>query len=467
MVSAELAPYLRATETGDAVAALSQALAQAGHRVTVALPRFEGLEEAGLMVARRLSELECPGSDPVTVYDGQLPSGVGVVLFESPQLKPRPGVYGDGKDYADNATRFATLCRASAALCRQRAQQGKRFDVLHAHDWPGALLTLMSGVPPVVLTVHNPDRQGSMTWKEVDALGLELDDAQRERLKAGSRANLLKAGALGAKVVTTVSPSAAVDLKDSAAHDPLASALLEGEVEVFGVLGGVDYSVYNPATDTALSTRYDAEAPEKKGNSKTAFCRELELELDPERPLVVYAAPIEKDFGAHSVASILPQLLQLDINVVIVGAATSKALLRQFGAAKLKRLPNYRFIETGSAAEQRKALAAADIALCPGQLNRSGLAVRVAQRYGAVPVACAIAGNRDAIVDCDANLKAGSGFLFPPDEPEGLLVATERAVAASHVAGWGKLRQRLMRLDLGWEGPARRYAQLYRMALAG
>ncbi len=465
MVTAELAPYLRATETADAVAALSQALAQAGHRVTLALPRFAGLEESGLMVARRLSELPCRDADPITVYDGQLPSGVGIVLFESAQLEPRDGVYGDGKDYADNPLRFATLARAAVALCEQRAQQGKRFDVVHAHDWPGAMMTLVAGAPPIVLTIHNPERQGSLTWKELDALNLPLDEAQRERLKAGARANVLRAGVLNSKVVTTVSPSVAAELRDVETYGALASALTESGEEVFGVLGGVDYSVYNPSTDTALSTRYDAEAPEKKGNSKTALCRELELELEPERPLVVYAAPIDKDFGAHWVASILPQLLKLDVNLLVVGSGTSKALLRQFGAAKLKRMPNYRFIESSSPAEQRKALAAADIALCPGQLQRTGLAARVAQRYGAVPVACSLSGNRDAIVDCDANLQSGTGFLFAPEDAEQLLSATERAVAASHVPGWGRLRQRIMRLDLGWEGPARRYAQLYRMAL--
>jgi len=176
MVSAELAPYLRETEAADAVASLSRALTQMGHRVTVAMPRFEGADEAGLMVARRLSPLELPTGERVTVFDGQLPSGVSVVLFESEQLTPRRGAYRAGpKEYADNPARFTTLCRAAVALCEQRAQQGTPFQVIHAHDWAGAIVTLLPGRLPVVLTVHDASRQGSISMKDFEALGIEVD----------------------------------------------------------------------------------------------------------------------------------------------------------------------------------------------------------------------------------------------------------------------------------------------------
>lgn len=466
MVTAELAPYMRESEAGDAVASLSRALTQIGHRVTVAMPGFEGVEQAGLMVARRLSPLELPTGERVTVFDGQLPSGVGVVLFESERLSPRRGAYGqDGKEHPDNPARFTTLCRAAVALCQQRAQQGMPFEVIHAHDWPGAIISLLPRPLPVVLTVHDASRQGSITVKEFDGLGIDADAEQRERLRFGSRANLLKAGMLSANVVATVAQSAAAELRDPELFGAMATSLAEMGVEVFGVLGGVDYAVYNPATDTALSSRFDAEAPEKKGSSKTALCRELEFELDPERPLIVYAGGIEKERGADLVAAALPGLLKLEANVLVVGTGDSKSLLRQFGSAKLKKLPNYRFIDDGSGAPRRRAIAAADIALCPDRARKSGHDVRVAQRYGAAPVALAVSGSRDAIVDCDAELLTGTGFLFEEDRADALLAAVERASAACYRPGWGKLRQRIMRLDLGWEGPARRYAQLYRMAL--
>jgi starch synthase len=69
----------------------------------------------------------------------------------------------------------------------------------------------------------------------------------------------------------------------------------------------------------------------------------------------------------------------------------------------------------------------------------------------------------DAVVDCDADLETGTGFLFDKPSAAGLVGATERALTAyASEAGWARLKRRAMRLDLAWDRPARRYAQVYR-----
>src|SRR5687767_4538992 len=169
----ELSPLVKVGGLGDVVAALSKALRQLGHKVTLAMPRFPALERGGLLVARRLTPLTFPMGDAqveVTVYDGRLGSGVELSLFDVPGLYDREGVYGaGGQDYADNARRFAVFCRATAELVRQRAQSGSPFDVVHVHDWSSSLLPVYlrelekntGGKPtPVVLTVHNLAHQG-------------------------------------------------------------------------------------------------------------------------------------------------------------------------------------------------------------------------------------------------------------------------------------------------------------------
>jgi starch synthase len=89
-----------------------------------------------------------------------------------------------------------------------------------------------------------------------------------------------------------------------------------------------------------------------------------------------------------------------------------------------------------------------------------------AQRYGAAPVACHTGGLGDTIVDCDAELETGSGFLFDKPTAAALLGGVQRALAAMTSARWGALRRRMMRLDLGWDRPARRYATVYRAAVS-
>ena len=56
---------------------------------------------------------------------------------------------------------------------------------------------------------------------------------------------------------------------------------------VVGIVNGVDYGVWNPATDSNLAARYDAEDPSNKARCKGALQKELGLALEPDAPLVV------------------------------------------------------------------------------------------------------------------------------------------------------------------------------------
>jgi starch synthase len=89
----------------------------------------------------------------------------------------------------------------------------------------------------------------------------------------------------------------------------------------------------------------------------------------------------------------------------------------------------------------------------------------VAQRYGALPVAEALGGIPDVVVDMDAELETGTGFTYDRESDDALLGAVERAVSAFGRPEFSLLRRRIMRRDLGWDRPARRYVQVYRRLL--
>jgi starch synthase len=114
----------------------------------------------------------------------------------------------------------------------------------------------------------------------------------------------------------------------------------------------------------------------------------------------------------------------------------------------------------------RRACGAADIVILPARYEATATFARIAQRYGALPVAQASGAHLDAIVDADAALDTGTGFLYEEHTATALAAAVSRAVAAFSAPRWAALRRRVMRLDLAWDRPARRYAQVYKQAKA-
>jgi starch synthase len=485
-VATELGPYVKVGGLADVTASLTKALRGLGHKVTIVLPRFPVFEASGLLVARRLTPLKltldraASRTVEVTLYDGRLASQVDLVLVDAaPQGKSlfdRPGVYGErGEDYPDNAQRFAILSRAAVELARLRAETTTPFDVIHCHDWPTALVPaflrdLRRDVPALaatrsVMTIHNLSHQGVFPKELLPELGLDWDAFSIDGIEFYGGLNVLKHGILCADAVTTVSDSYARDIQTEAHGAKLDGVLRARGASLLGILNGVDYGVWNPATDSALPTRYDAQDLTGKARCRGALQRELGLPLDLEAPLVVNVGRIVPQKGIDALVPAIPRLLaSTDAQVVVAGDGDPgvMAMLEDAAGRSHGRMV---FVRAASEALVHRLLAAADLVLVPSRYEPCGLVQMYAQRYGAVPVATATGGIVDTIVDCDARLETGTGFLFNDVTPSGILAALERAIAARGAYArdaWPALVRRVMRLDRGWERPARRYEQVYR-----
>jgi len=457
---AELAPYVRETEASDSVAALVKALRQLGHRVTVAAPRSPGFEAGGLLAARRLTPLSLADGSEVNVLDGQLASGAELVLFDLPGLFDRDGIYGEGGvSYVDNAARFASFARSVAALVDQRKEQGKAVEVVHAHDAAASLvpLALRGRSVPVVFTIHDIARRADFPESAKDVLGF----SDLSSLAVGGGLSGLASAVQLASAVTTVSARYAEEILDPARSGALASVLAGLPEPVLGIASGVDYATCNPATDTALESRFDAEDPSNKGRSKIAMLKKLELELAVDRPLLVFLGDLATEPGADALFDALPEILKLDLGLVVANTGRAAAAER-FQARVREYAGDFACASNVDERFSRQLLAGADLALVLSAGGPGGTRQLFAQRYGAVPIAFASGGLVDAIVDADAELETGTGFLFDSLEVESLLGALSRAFSAYGNPAFARLRRRVMRLDVAWDRPARRYAQLYR-----
>jgi starch synthase len=468
-VTTELAPYVKVGGLADVSSALPKTLKALGHRVTILMPRYAAFDDSGLLMARRLTPLALTLGEKthnVTVYDGRLSSQVELTLIEAPGLFDRAGIYGErGEDYPDNAVRFAVLARAAAELAKQRAADGNPYDVVHANDWATGLVAKymkdLGVTTPSVLTIHNVAHQGVFPKDQLEAIGLGAEDFTVGGIEFYGGINLLKQGIQSADVVTTVSTTYAREIQTDGQGHRL-EGVLRAKGKVVGIVNGVDYGVWNPATDSNLAARFDAEDASNKARCKGALKKELGFALEPDVPIVASVGRVVPQKGSDLVAEVVPRLLRgSDCKVVIAGIG-DPGLMDKLASAVDRSHGNAVYLKEASEALVHRVFAAADVVLVPSRFEPCGLVQMYAQRYGALPVARATGGLVDTIIDCDAKLETGTGFLFDDDTADGLYGATQRALSAFTSPRWGALRRRVMRLDRGWERAARQYEQTYK-----
>jgi starch synthase len=318
-------------------------------------------------------------------------------------------------------------------------------------------LALRGQSVPVVFTIHDIARKAEFPDSARDALG--FPDLSSLAL-AGGLSGVASAVQL-ASAVTTVSSRYAEEILDPALAGALAGVLAGLPEPVLGIASGVDYATCNPATDTALESRFDAEDPSNKGRSKVATLKKLELELAVDRPLLVFLGDLGREAGADALFESLPEILKLDWGLVIANTGTPAAAER-FQAVAREYSGDCTCVSNVDERFSRQLLAGADLALILSAGGPGGTRQLFAQRYGAVPIAFASGGLVDAIVDADVELETGTGFLFDALDAESLVGALSRAFSAYGNPAFARLRRRVMRLDVAWDRPARRYAQLYR-----
>lgn len=496
-VVTELSPVLRASSAADAVFSLTKALKSLGHRVTIAMPRYDAFERAGILVARRLTPMKLPGvttpkvPSEVVLFDARLSSGVELVLFDAKGPDGESLYQGvepkdlERIDPADSLSilRFSTLCRAAVEHARQRAIAGQPYDVLHAHDWATAPTTYLARAAEelaglrTMLTLHDLSGQVVFGREALGALGLDAAHFTPETLEFYGGVSFAKAGILAADAITAPSPAYAAALLTPEGGERLDGVLraragrARHPEPVLGVQHGIDASVYNPAIDSALATRYDADDFSNKGRCKSALLKSLELEIAPERPLFAYLGRLDEPAVVAMLTDAAKQILKQD-GAILLGAQPALAAggspAIEALRAQLARAPHQsKLIPRCDEATAHRLLAAADFVLVPALREPTGVPAARAQRYGAVPVASRTGGLVDAVVDADAALESGTGLLFDEPTGEALVGAIGRAFAAYSNPRFGALVRRVLRLDLGWDRPARRYAQLYRTLVGG
>ena len=130
--------------------------------------------------------------------------------------------------------------------------------------------------------------------------------------------NLLKGGIVFADYVTTVSPTYAREILTPEFGFGLEGVLRNRADRLLGILNGIDIDRWNPETDSYLPANYSVIDRSGKQVCKQALQREFQL---PETsvPLLGVIARLTSQKGLDLVATIIPQLMAMDLQLVMLG----------------------------------------------------------------------------------------------------------------------------------------------------
>ncbi|TAK53159.1 MAG: glycogen synthase GlgA [Gammaproteobacteria bacterium] len=450
----------------DFAAGLGHALARAGEQLRVLLPYFGSVQGAG--EAPVIAEL--PGGGCLRELRPR-PRGLRIWLVDQPHWRARAGnpyTAPDGRGWPDDGPAFSAFSRLAAQLAGDRLGLGWRADVVHANDWPTALVPvwlMLERVPVAsVFTIHNLAYQGLFPASSGAGFGLPPWLFHPEALEYWGQWSFLKGGLVFADRLTTVSPSYAAEIRTPAFGEGLDGVLRARGPDLEGIVNGIEEDAWNPARDPALPAHFSAARPAGRTQCVRSLRAELGLTVADDVPLAAFVGRVQPQKGIAELLAALPQLLELPLAVAVLGSgdATLEAGLRAAAARYPGRCSVTLRYDDGLG---RRLCAGSDLLLMPSRFEPCGLTQLYAMRYGCIPVAHAVGGLRDTITDATpAALGDGSatGVLYGSGTAAGLVGAVRRALSLrADPERWQRLQQAGMRGHHGWGPGAAAYQRIY------
>jgi len=166
-------------------------------------------------------------------------------------------------------------------------------DVIHLNDWHTSLVAVYlkqpdGGGPRAVYTAHNLGSayQGTFPAKLLAVTGLKSTDPGVTDMLHDGQLNLARAGLACADMVNTVSEKYAQEIETPESGPNISDLVQARRKDVWGILNGIDYGVWNPATDEALATNFSADDVSGKAQCKQALQEQMGLPVASDIPLI-------------------------------------------------------------------------------------------------------------------------------------------------------------------------------------
>ncbi len=472
-VASEAVPFCKTGGLADVAGALPGAMARLGHKMVTVLPLYRAIDRTGLTATGLTVSTTLGG----TVVNGQVwtteRSGNTTYFIQHDGFFDRDGLYGEGgHDYDDNATRFAFFVQAALKLCRAIDFVP---ELIHCHDWQSAMLPVYLKETPDVypelahtatcLTIHNLAYQGMFGYRDWATLSLPERAFSIDGLEFHGGVNFLKGGMKYADVITTVSGRYAEEIQQEAFGHGLDGVARFRSDDLFGIVNGIDTTLWNPADDPTLSLPFSAESIDGR-EANREFLRHATGLAEGDGPIVGMVGRLAEQKGLSLLLDALDELMTRDLRLVILGEGDPQIVGDLTAAAE--RYGDRLKLSIGFSEDAaRRIYAGCDLFLMPSRFEPCGLAQLIAMRYGAPPVVHRVGGLADTVRAYGDDPDRATGFAFDGFSPQSLLDCMDEAIKVFHRPDdFRKIQLNAMTLDVSWQASAKGYEAVYRSAQA-
>ena len=472
-VSSEAHPFVKTGGLADVAGSLPKALWDMGYDIAIALPLYREIFRSKFPL-QKLADIEVSGEEikKGSLYGSHLNKEIPAFLISQKDYFDRENLYGDEKgDYPDNAERFSFFCQA---LLLSLPKIGWKPEIIHCNDWQTALICLYLKFffcqnpfyrkIGTLFTIHNLAYQGIFAREKLRALGLGEEFLESNRLEFHGKINTMKAGLTCADVISTVSPTYSREIQTPEYGFGLDGVVRERKNDLYGILNGIDYQIWDPCQDEALVSNYSWECPQGKEGNKKALQKENNLPLT-NVPLVGLISRLTAQKGLDLIAEGINELMQLPLQLVILGRGDYPytRMCEQIA----RKFPRKTGIHIDfDPAMARRIYAGADLFLMPSRYEPCGLGQMIGLRYGTIPVVRKTGGLADTVREFDPATGKGEGFVFGEYSYPEMIAALRRAIQVyQNRDGWGKLVENGMKQDFSWPRSAGEYSRIYEVIL--
>ena len=471
-IGSECHPFVKTGGLGDVMYALPRELVKQNCDVRVILPRYacipQQYQEKMVYRGEFYMDLGLTGRSYYVGIMEYVWDGVVYDFIDNQEF------FSAGNPYISLVDDIPKYCYFSKAALAALNFLNWIPDVIHCHDWQAALVpvylrTMFQGTPvghaKTVLTIHNLRFQGIYNiptlkyWtglpNEVFEMGAMKQDYED--------ANMLKGGLAYADRITTVSGTYAWEIQTPEYGEHLEDHLRYHSYKLRGIVNGIDYGMWNPATDPALAVNYDiTNVLDHKWQNKLALQEELGLVQDQGEFVIGLISRLTNQKGLDLVNAIVPELTDGNTQVIVLGTGDKQYedTFRYYENA-------YRGMFSAciqyDESRAHRIYAGADALLVPSRFEPCGLTQLNAMHYGTLPIVRETGGLKDTVEPYNIFNGDGNGFTFDRYDAGLLLDAVNRAKTEYFVNRyhWDEVVQRDMAKDVSWQNSARQYKDLY------